>query len=105
MLVAVAVGGAMVGVAVVCARAGVFAGAALATSRVITPVSRPVAEQRAKTNADISSGALRLLLFASTPSSLPHATPRFSAPGAARGEIVWVATLESNRSSQAGGCS
>jgi hypothetical protein len=60
MLVAVAVGGAMVGVVVACARAGVFAGAALATSRVITPVSRPVAEQRAKTNADISSGALRL---------------------------------------------
>jgi hypothetical protein len=68
---------------------------------VITPVSKPVAEQSANTNADMSSGALRLLPFASTPSFLPAVAP-YVAPGAARGKIVWGAALESNRSSQAG---
>jgi hypothetical protein len=57
--------------------AGVRAGAAaLATSRVITPVSNPVAEQSARTNAAMKIGALRLLRELSTPSSLRNVTPR-----------------------------
>jgi len=66
-LVTVAVAEAMVGVAVAWAMAGVCAGAAaLATSRVITPVSSPVVEQSARTNADMMNGALRLLLLSFT---------------------------------------
>ena len=70
-LVTVAVAEAMVGVAVAWTMAGVCAGAAaLATSRVITPVSSPVVEQSARTNADMMNGALRLLLLSFTLASL-----------------------------------
>jgi hypothetical protein len=73
-LVAVAVARAVVGVAVASVRVVVWRGAALATSRVITPVSNPVAEQSARTNADMMKGALRLLLLPLTFSPLQQMT-------------------------------